>query len=203
MVRTPAGDMERGAGRARPVIAFWETGAAMLLGFAEATFLFLLPETFVTFVAMQKGRLRAALLLALVAAVGGLLGGWMLHAWGAGASPKVVVGFLDAMPGVSREMIGEAFNALRLQGAGALFSAPLLEAPYRVHAALAAQAGVPATSFLMASAAFLALRFAAAAMLAHGLTLVWRRLVPSVNVFWIWSAAWLGIYGLWFTFLPD
>lgn len=189
--------------RSRPLLAFWEVVAALLLGFAEATFFFLLPETLITFVAMQKRRLRAAMAVAALAAIGGLLGGWLLYSWGAGATARVVTGFLGAMPGVTREMVGEAFNALHLQGAGALFSAPLLEAPYRVHAALAAQAGVPPGLFLAASAAMFLLRFVTSALIAGALAAVWRRLLPSVSPVWLWGAVWMSVYGLWFVSLSE
>ena len=199
---SPPAPAARGAS-VRHLLAFWEIVAALLLGFAEATFFFLLPETLITFVAMQKGRLRAALVLALMATVGALLGGWLLYSWGAGASAKVVTAFLDALPGISREMVGEAFNALHLRGAGALFAAPFADPPYKVLAAVSAQAGIPAGSFLLASAATLLLRFISAALVGYSLAAVWRLLVPKLSPAWIWAAAWLGIYGLWFTSFPD
>ncbi len=203
MVRAHAAERMQGGESAVRIVAFWELAAAMLLGFAGATFFFLLPEVLVTFVAMQKRRLRAALIISLAAATGAVLGGWMMYSWGAGASARVVTAFMDALPGVSREMVGEAFNALRLQGAAALFGAPLQGAPYKVYAAVAAQAGVPIGAFLLYSAAAFLLRFLSGGVTAYLLAVLWRRLFPALSPAWLWGAAWLGIYGLWFVSLPE
>lgn len=203
MVRAHAAERMQGGESAVRIVAFWEVAAAVLLGFAEATFFFLLPEVLVTFVAMQKRRLRAAIVISLAAATGAVLGGWMMYSWGAGASARVVTAFMDALPGVSREMVGEAFNALRLQGAAALFGAPLQGAPYKAHAAVAAQAGVPIGAFLLYSTAAFLLRFLSSGVTAYLLAALWRRLFPTLSPAWLWGAAWLGIYGLWFASLPE
>lgn len=194
--------MDEARPTARAGIAFGEVVAAALLGFAETTFFFLVPEVLVTFIAMQ-GRLRAALLAAVAAMVGGVLGGWMLFAWGATASPKVITAYLDVIPGVSRDMVGEALAALRLQGAGALFTVPLADIPDKVLAALAGQTGMQPGTFLPAFAAALLLRFAAAAVLAYALAALLRRFFPGLRPAWLWGAVWAFVYGLWMAFLPN
>ena len=201
MIRSPHPSAVAGKEQTGTPVAFWELAAGFLLGLAEATFFFLLPETLVTFIAMQKRRLLAALAVALVAAAGGLLGGLLLYSWAADAFPRTVTGFLQAMPGVSGEMIRHAYNGLILKGAAALFAAPLLDPPYRVFAALAGQAGMPLVTFLAVSAAVLLLRLVASALIAHALAILWRRLFARLSPVWLWGAVWLGVYGLWFATL--
>ena len=185
----------------RGSLRFAEALAAALWGLAEATFFFIVPDVIISMIAVQ-GRLRAALGAALAALAGALAGGWLMHAWGAGASEKVIRGFLDAVPAISADMIERAYAALHELGAWAVLWGPLTGTPYKIYAALAPHAGVPVGIFLLISVPARLGRFLLVALAAHVLGRLLKRFLPGLNPLWAWGGFWLVFYGLWFALMP-
>ena len=194
------GGAEEGRSPARPLL-FGEALAAALWGFGEAVFFFIVPDVLITMIAARR-RLRAALLAALIAAAAALAGGWLMYAWGAGTSQKIVFGFLDVIPAVSREMIHRALTDMQAHGAWAMLWGAFSGTPYKIYAALAPHAGVSLAAFLLVSIPARLLRFVLVALLAHGAATILQRLVPRIHPLWLWAGFWLIFYGLWFTLMP-
>ncbi len=185
---------------ARPLI-FAEAMAAALWGFGEAVFFFIVADVFITMIAVQ-GRLRAALAAALIATAAMLLGAWLIHAWSAGTSLKVVFAFLDVIPAISRDMLHHALADLRAHGVWTVAAGVLTGTPLKVYAALAPHAGVSLAALLLVAAPLRLARLVLVALLAHVAANVSRRLVPGLHPLWLWAGFWLISYGLWFAFMP-
>ena len=175
--------------------------AAALWGLAEATFFFIVPDVLISMLAVRR-RLRAALMATLAALAGALVGGWLMYSWGTGASEKVISGFLDTVPAVSREMIERAYEAMRAEGARAVLWGPLSGTPYKIYAALAPHAGVPLATFLLISVPARLGRFLLVAIAAFMLGRALKWFLPRLNPLWVWGGFWLAFYGLWFTLMP-
>ena len=180
---------------------FAEGVGMFLWSLAEASFLFILPEVFLTWIAMQR-RWRAVLAAMAWGLAGAAAGALLMYFWGAGTSLKVISAFLSVIPGVSRGLIQEALQLMQLNGAAGILSGMLQGAPGKVFAALAAHAGLGAGAMLAFFLLARAVLFAAFAALAWGLAALWRRLLPAISPVWAWGMAWAAFHALWFFIIP-
>ena len=130
---------------------------AGLWGLAEATLFFLVPDIWLTALAVRRG-LKPALLACLAALGGALLGGLTMYGWGA-ADPQAARDMLDLVPAIDKAMIGQVRTALHEDGAMAIFLGPLLGIPYKIYAVEAAGAGIGLAVFLAVSVPARLLRF--------------------------------------------
>jgi membrane protein YqaA with SNARE-associated domain len=138
---------------------------AALWGFAEATLFFVVPDVWLTAVAVRRGA-RAALAAALCAAAGALVGGALMYAWGAD-DPAGAAAALDAVPAVSPAMLDRVRADLERDGAAAaLLAGAFSGVPYKAYAALAPSAGVGPWPLLAATAPARLARFVPACLLA-------------------------------------
>jgi membrane protein YqaA with SNARE-associated domain len=127
-------------------------------GLAEATLFFLVPDVWLTWLALEAP--RRAFRACLWALAGALAGGLLMFAWGAadGAGAEAA---LDAVPGVSPAMIAGVRSELAVGGAAALFLGPLRGVPYKLYAVETAVLHQPLASFLLVSVPARLLRFLA------------------------------------------
>jgi membrane protein YqaA with SNARE-associated domain len=146
------------------------TAVAALWGFAEATVFFLVPDVYLTAVALRDR--RAALRACLAAVAGALLGGALMFLWGA-SDPPAARALLDRIPAISPPMLARVEREIATGGPLALFVGPLRGTPYKTYAVLSgerARAGGPVASrlalFLAVSVPARLLRFVLLALLA-------------------------------------
>ena len=130
---------------------------AGLWGFAEATLFFLVPDIWLTALAVRRG-LKPALLACQAALAGALLGGLAMYGWGA-ANPEAAREMLDWVPAIDTATIGQVRTALSNDGVAAVFLGPLLGVPYKIYAVEAAGAGIGLAVFLAVSVPARLLRF--------------------------------------------
>jgi len=199
---TPAEKPKEHAEPATGGTRWWglQMGIAFLWGVAEATFFFIVPDVFISMLATQR-RARAALLAALAALAGALLGGWIMFTWGALTPREAIFGFLNMVPAVSRDMIAAALQDMQEMGARAVLFGPLSGTPYKIYAALAPHAGLALPAFLLISVPARLVRFLLSALVAHALAGLLRRYAPGLNPLWVWGGFWLAFYGLWFALM--
>jgi hypothetical protein len=181
-------DWRTPAGRPEAVAAAW--------GLAEATLFFLVPDVWLTWMALAAP--RRALRACAFALAGALAGGLAMFAW-AGTDPAVAEAALDAVPAVSPAMLAEVRAELAARGWLAPFLGPLRGVPYKLYAVESAVLGWSPPAFLLVSVPARLLRFLAvtalAAALAHGPL---RRLgLPAKR--WLHVAAWTAFYAAYFT----
>ncbi len=184
-----------------PPLNFGEGVAAALWGFGEAIFFFIAPDVLISMIAAQR-RLRAALLAAFIVFLAALVGGVLMYSWGAGTKLKIIFGFMDVIPAISREMLQQALHDLQSRGPWAVLNGMFTGTPFKVYAALAPHAGISLFAFLLVSLSVRIIRFVLVALLSHGVAIVLKRIVPGLHPLWAWAGFWLIFYATWFTFMP-
>ncbi len=147
--------------RARPPLA--PLALAFVWGFAEATFFFIVPDVFLTRLALSD--VRRALLGAVAATVGALLGASLLW-WLALHDIGPVLRLIDRLPGISLGLVIATGQAVQENGASALWLGAVSGQPYKLFVAHAAAQGLDFTVFLLTSCAALLVRFSATTLLA-------------------------------------
>ena len=169
--------------------------AAALWGFAEATLFFIVPDIIVTYIAMKRG-LRCAVLSALLAVLGAVVGGIVMSLW-ARHSPSQAVTVVDAVPAVGANMFSQASEHLRGQGAYGLFFGTANGIPYKIYAVLAPQESVSLTSFAVISFPARLYRLLVAAI-AAGLVFHWLRRQSERTRWALFSGFWIASYAVYF-----
>jgi membrane protein YqaA with SNARE-associated domain len=143
-----------------------EHAVAAAWGFAEATLFFLVPDVYLTRVALRDGRL--ALAASLAATAGALLGGALMWAWGA-ADPAAALAVLDLVPAVSPAMLERVRGELLGRGWLAVALGPASGTPYKLYAARSGELGMALGGLLLVTVPARLLRFAALSLLAAAL----------------------------------
>lgn len=173
---------------------------AALWGFAEATLFFIVPDVWLSAVAVRHG-LAPALRACGFALAGAILGGALMYAWGA-ADAATARAVLDTLPAIGPAMIGGVRASLAEYGAAALFVGPLTGVPYKIYAVEAAQAGVGPWSFILVSIPARLLRFvliaAVAALLSGRLSRFLDRRARTALLLAVWS----GFYAVYLVRVP-
>jgi membrane protein YqaA with SNARE-associated domain len=123
-------------------------GIALTWGFAEATVFFIVPDVFLSWLALRD--YRRALLACLWAVGGALLGGIALWQMGPGEAEAVRAVFVE-LPGIDTSMLQSVRQQLEANGLIALFFGPLSGTPYKLYALEAGQLGVRWDAFMLVS----------------------------------------------------
>jgi membrane protein YqaA with SNARE-associated domain len=177
-------------------------GALALLfawGFAEATVFFIVADVAVSWIALGRG-LKPALVGALAAAAGAVLGIVLLHGW-AVRDPAAALALVDGVPFVTAELIDEMRADLAARGPAAVLKAGATGVPIKIAAALAPGLGMGAAPFLIAGAAQRIGRFAAVALLAALIARLLRRRLSERSLTALWAGFWVLFYALYWTVL--
>jgi len=104
---------------------------AFVWGLGEATVFFLVPDVFLTLIAVRN--LRPALKGTVFALSGALIGGAMMYALGHEA-PKQMRSLLDNVPGISSRLITRVETEVRDDGLVAILLGPTKGIPYKLYA---------------------------------------------------------------------
>ncbi len=136
---------------------WWPEVLSALWGFAEATFFFLVPDIWLSRMALHDP--KRALRNCLVATVGALLGGLGVYL-AAEADFGAVRRLLEAIPAISPGMIDRAGAALGAAPLSALLEGMAGGTPYKIYAAWAGDSGLNLALFMAYSALARLLRFA-------------------------------------------
>ena len=104
---------------------------AMLWGFAEGTFFFIIPDVFLSFVAILSWRRTWKHLLA--SAIGALLGGALLFHWST-VSPAEAHESIERVPFVREAMFTKVDEGFRAHGLLAILLGSVSGIPYKLYA---------------------------------------------------------------------
>lgn len=125
-------------------------------GVAEAALFFIVPDVWLTYVAVgDRGQALAACGAALA---GALAGGAVMYHWGR-RCPGAAVAAVDAVPGITPATIARVEEALRTRGWWPMFPAVFTAVPYKIFAVKSGALGRPFGAFLLVSLFARALRF--------------------------------------------
>ena len=173
-------DPSRHPGLARGIPLAW--------GFAEATLFFVLPEMWITWVALhglRQGMAAAAWVLAAA-----LAGGIAVHL-AAHWNQMAVLALMERIPGVDAPLIMRAYDQLERHGWAGLLQGALGGVPWKLYATVAAGLDFGLPVFVVATAVARGLRFALFALAAW---LVARWCLPRIGMVrlrLLWLAAWI------------
>ena len=179
-------------------VARWRA-VAFGWGFAEATLFFVVPDVWITRVALRSGR-EAAWAIA-CAVLGAVLGGAAIVAW-ARNDPAGLRAALDAVPAVAPALIDRVGVDWSRLGALAPLLGGFSGVPYKLYAAHAPQ-HLQVAPFLALTAAVRGVRFAAVAAIAWALA---RCATPRWGpraVVAAWALAWTALYAVYWSTMPN
>lgn len=168
-------------------------------GFAEATVFFIVCDVAVSWMALRRG-LKPALIAALAAATGAVLGVGLMYGWAA-RDPQAALALVDAVPFVTAELIHGMRADLVERGIFAVLVAAVTGVPIKIAAALAPELGIGLAPFLVAAAAQRLARFSAVALLASLIAGLLRRRLSERTLIALWAAFWILFYALYWTAL--
>ncbi len=106
---------------------------------AEAVLFFIIPDVFLTFVAVRSGT-RRGLEATAWAVVGAVVGGLIAYGWGS-LNAESASTAMATLPAVDREMIADVEAQVAEDGPAALVRGPLGGRPYKLYAAASGAAG--------------------------------------------------------------
>jgi hypothetical protein len=169
---------------------------AGLWGFAEATLFFLVPDIWLSFVAVKRG-LRPGVAACAAALAGALAGGLVMYIWGA-ADSALAEAALMRVPAIDQTMISEVRGELATTGVTAIFLGPLFGIPYKIYAVEAASAGLGPLVFLLISIPARLSRFLLVTAVAWAASALSARFIgPRLRIS-VLAAVWLAFYAAYF-----
>jgi membrane protein YqaA with SNARE-associated domain len=169
-------------------------------GFAEATLFFIVPDVWVSLVAVRRG-LRPALFACLFATAGAIIGGAVMYGW-AGSNPAAAVAALDRVPAVSPEMIERVEGQWTHHGFIALLAGAFTGTPYKVYAVKASVVGIPLGRLLLLTIPARLPRFVLVALVVHVLsTTLLKNWKPAVTLS-VSIAFWAVFYVVFLSLMP-
>lgn len=179
----------RSAGRSVPSR---EARLSVMWGIAEATVFFVIPDVFVSYVAVRRGW-RPGLVLAVLATLGAMVGGVITYMWGA-LDPESAIAVFAHLPAIDTAMIDRVWAEVAEHDVLATLGGPLQGQPYKLYAAAAGDLGSNPAAFIAMTFPARIVRFAAAALIAGWLrerTAGWMGPRPAVA---LWAGFWVVLY---------
>lgn len=166
---------------------------AALWGFAEATLFFVVPDVWISHVALRS--LRQGLWAGAFALAGALAGGILVYGLGL-RHQAALLALYDHLPAISRGLIAQVGDQLQALGGVGVVLGGFSGSPYKLYAAQAASSGIDLAPFLTASALARGLRFGLVALVVAGIgRLLAARFGDTATrrvliVFWVLFYAW-------------
>ncbi len=172
---------------------------AALWGFAEATVFFIVPDVFLSALALRH--LRLGIVACLFAVGGALAGGAVMYEWALkDATGSLAV--VEAVPGISPEMLTRVHRSLAEKGVSAILTGPLFGIPYKAFAIQTPAIGIGLAPFLLISVPARLLRFLSVTLVCWWIgnrslsTWAFRKKLAVLLMCWV------VFYALYFTVMP-
>lgn len=105
-------------------------------GFCEATFFFIVPDVWLTWLAFARYDRAKVGMAVLWALLGAILGGILMYTVGSWATLSQIVRWLDHVPAISPSLIERVSVQIADQGITSLFIGIPLGIPYKIYASL-------------------------------------------------------------------
>jgi membrane protein YqaA with SNARE-associated domain len=165
---------------------------AGLWGFAEATLFFIVPDVWLTRLAITHSRVYA-LKAALLTSIGALLGGCVMIMWSS-LDVDMANQWVASVPGISPAVMDRVAAQLNNEGLLALFFAPFVGVPYKTFAVQVYHSDVALWSFLLATVPARLSRFILTVWFCAWLAEKLRRVVRERTIFLLWGGFWVIFY---------
>jgi membrane protein YqaA with SNARE-associated domain len=161
-------------------------------GFSEAIFFFLVPDIWLSRIAITD--LRKAIFQALIAAAGAIVGGIILY-WLGLACFTALTDWLDTIPGISPDMIASVgHQATSLSMPAALAQGMLTGTPFKLYAAWFGHLHAYLPHFIFFGFLLRTARFVAVIALSYVIASVLAKHIPLPRLLQAHAAAWCVFY---------
>jgi membrane protein YqaA with SNARE-associated domain len=165
-------------------------------GFCEASFFFLVPDIWLSRIAMTD--FRQALKNTLFATIGALLGGLVVYMYGHAAFEETGR-FLGMIPAISPDMIEDAGTDIAENGLMAALVGGIAQGmPYKIYAVWAGHLAISLPLFLLASAVARLIRFFVVAGLFYAAARVLSAHLSAQSLLRLHAAVWILFYAGYF-----
>lgn len=165
-------------------------------GVLEAAVFFVVPDVFLTWVAVRRG-VGPALRATLWAVGGAVVGGLLAYGWGA-IWPDAAEAVMASLPGIDAAMIERVADEVAVEGSAALLDGPRRAQPYKLYAAAAGEQGTSLLALVLWTVPGRAVRFVLSSVVAAAAAALGRRFAADWVVGAAWAIVWIGIYAaLW------
>lgn len=178
--------------------ALRDHGIAGAWGFAEATFFFVVPDVWTSWVGLRRP--KRALGTTVCALGGAMAGGAATYWWGHKVAANTSRQALAKVPAVTDVMISEVEQEMAESGAASLLRGPIRGVPYKLYARAAGLQRTSLVTFLAWSVPGRMIRFMAVTVAVSGIAAMVRRRFPGVSerrisaVFWTCWGAFYAVY---------
>lgn len=178
--------------------ALRDHGAAGAWGFAEATFFFVVPDVWTSWVGLRRP--KRALGTTVSALAGALAGGTVTYAWGRKVAADTSRAALEKVPAITNAMISGVEQEIAGTGAASLLRGPTRGVPYKLYARAAGLQRTPLPAFLAWSVPGRMIRFVVVTSAVSGIAAMVRRRLPGIPerlisaVFWVCWGAFYAVY---------
>ena len=175
-------------------------GLAFLWGLSEATFLFVVPDVIISFIALKYG-FRTGLYAVGASIFGALIGGLIVYLWGK-ADIDSARAFYDLLPAIAPSTIARAGHEVSSPAFGlAMLKGSMTGVPFKLYAS---EAGAAGTSLIALAMLTPLVRFPRFFIAVIGASLA-RRYVPAVfmaHKLKIMAGFWIVFYALYWSMAP-
>ncbi len=172
---------------------------AFAWGFAEATVFFVVPDLWISRLALASW--RVALRGCLSALAGAIAGGLLLYWLAPGHGPQLLALF-DHLPAIGPGLIDRVREQLHELGGAGLLLGGFSGAPYKLYAVQAPAAGLGLPAFVACSVVARGARFLAVALLVGGLAHWLAPRLGAATVRRAWWIAWAAFYAAYWALMP-
>ncbi|MFD2206474.1 hypothetical protein [Kiloniella antarctica] len=174
---------------------------SFLWGFAEATFFFIVPDVFLSYLSV-KYNLKTAIKSALFTLSGAFIGGVIIYHLGNSYSSDII-DYIDILPAISPAMIVTAKEDLEQFGILSILIGAFSGVPYKVFAAQAGQLSIPLISFIAIFIPARLIRWFQVIFIAQLIGNILLNHVSKKFVLWAFFSFWVIFYSLFFVFMPN
>ncbi len=170
---------------------------ATLWGFAEATLFFIVPDVWISLVAMRRGW-KSAMLAACLACMGALIGGAVMYLWGS-RDAESARHVLDMIPSISPGMIWMTGYEMRDLGLGSMILGAFTGVPFKIYAVEAGAIGAGLSTFLGTAVIARLSRFVLGALIAAAAANLLRRFYSERTILSLLASFWILFYAWYFS----
>jgi len=162
-------------------------------GFVEAMLFFLVPDVFLSVVAVHS--LRRSLWCCGWAVLGAMVGGSLMYAWGA-HDAATALKVLDAIPAIPADMLVSVRQDLNDRGLVAMLSGPVVGIPYKIYAVQAGALGLSWPVFVWMTVPARIIRFIITCVAFHFIARAIRQYAGPKVVAGCWLVFWIINYSI-------
>ncbi len=165
-------------------------------GFGEAVLFFVIPDVFLTLMAIRFV-FRRSVRLAMIATMGAVMGGLVIYGWAA-LHPTSVFAAMELLPGIDSSMVDVVRSDVARSGNVALLAGPWQGRPYKLFAAASGELGLSPFGLALLTIPGRLVRFIVAVSVASYLRWFFARWVRERAMIAAWAGFWLlGYAGYW------